>query len=97
MIVRSAKDRFYAIQNIGLVSAIGALFYLLVIPYLESVYLASISDQLTRVVVDSIFTLFSSDLQYILRIIGIVGIVLLIFGYFIRNFGSKPKAKVNSS
>lgn len=82
----ATADRVQTVVNFGVFLSAGVLLYLLAIPYFQSIVVASTTNPLTRVIVDTVFELFSHDLVNILRVAGIVGLFIILFGFILSIF-----------
>jgi len=80
----ASSDRVQAIMHIGLITLGGVLIYLLAVPYFQQITVVSASSELTRSIIDVIYTLFSNELVYILRIEGIIALVVILIGFILR-------------
>ena len=82
----ATADRVQTVVNFGVFLSAGVLLYLLAIPYFQSIVVTSTTNPLTRVIVDAVFELFSQDLVNILRVGGIVGLLIILFGFILSVF-----------
>ena len=79
-------DKVQTVVNFGVFLSAGVLLFLLAIPYFQSIVVTSTTNPLTRVIVDTVFELFSQDLVNILRAEGIVGLLIILFGFVLSIF-----------
>ena len=92
----ATEDKVQTIVNFGVFLAAGVLLSLLAIPYFQSIIATSTADPLTRVIVDTVFELFTDDLVNILRTEGIIGLLIILFGFILSIFAYSGDSKKTS-
>lgn len=90
-------DKVQTVVNFGVFLSAGVLLFLLAIPYFQSIVVTSTTNPLTRVIVDTVFELFSQDLVNILRAEGIVGLLVILFGFVLSIFAYSSDSSKKTS
>lgn len=89
LVVWGARERFLAIRDMGAALFVISFLYLLLIPYLKSVYLAGLSGAGSRTIIGKFFDVFSADLVSYLTYTLVAGVVIFVVGFLAQRYFDK--------